>query len=351
MNGQGMMIWQLKNMPPPAELAAFVEYYGFDWVTIKLLEADQKYNQIGGADKGIIEYLKALAPVTKIGMWQFAYGYKPGPEGAAVGERFEKLEEHGLSFHMIDAEGGAWNQYGSNKKADLYMNSLNLPKRIPVYLNSYRYPKYFLQFPWFKFYKHERLTGVMPQVYWEFAHNPAYQLQRSLEEYRWVAAQAGGSEKPFYPVGSMYFRGVPGDPKGWGPTVADFEEFMAWVGNDVHSFYSLDKVLQHYDTYGYQWLKAVTGKDKMGSTPPPNPGSKFIEVREMEVTSAAVGGLWLHNQMSTSVSSRSGATYKGSRWYAEGLLEEVDGRIWAKIGVNQYACVRDRDGTQYMTWI
>lgn len=353
-SGLGFMIWQLSKMPSPQVLADFVQYYGVEWLVIKLLDGPSLFNQPGGNDKILIDYIATLSAVCKVGMWQFCYGINPGPEGAAVGERFAKLEQHGLSFHFIDAEGFDWNKTGSGRKADLYLASLDIPARIPVFLNSYRYIKNFPAFPWEKFLKSPRVTGNAPQVYWEFAHNPADQLTESKKQYLELMSKLGLS-KPFVPIGSTYFRGVPGDPKGWGPTVEDMEEFKGWMDTTNTRFYgtySLDKILAYYDTHGWQWMKALTGKEKMGTTPPPPPPSgKTIIVRVAEVTPGAAKGLWVHSDKTVSVGTRIGNLTPGGRWYVEGNLEEVDGRIWAKIGEKAYVCVKDKDGTQYLKWI
>ena len=55
----------------------------------------------------------------------------------------------------------------------------SLPE-LPMALSSYRFPGYHPQLPWREFLEHYDYN--MPQVYWMKAHNPADQLERSVNE-------------------------------------------------------------------------------------------------------------------------------------------------------------------------
>jgi hypothetical protein len=81
----------------------------------------------------------------------------------------------------------------------------------PFGMTSYRYPDLHRTFPW-----KEALRGVdfvMPQVYWERAHNPYSQLDRCFDQYRKL------TQVPIIPIGAAY--GV----TGWEPTVSDLRSF------------------------------------------------------------------------------------------------------------------------------
>ena len=72
-------------------------------------------------------------------------------------------------------------------------------------------PTYHREFSWESFLT--RCDFHAPQVYWEGAHNPAYQLDRSIQE---LAARRA---LPVIPIGSRYSAG------SWSPTVEDMDQF------------------------------------------------------------------------------------------------------------------------------
>jgi hypothetical protein len=61
----------------------------------------------------------------------------------------------------------------------------------------------------------DKADFAMPQVYWEQAHNPGVQLERSVKEYQAIAPTKG-----VIPTGCTYPR------NGWAPTEADEIEFL-----------------------------------------------------------------------------------------------------------------------------
>lgn len=71
-----------------------------------------------------------------------------------------------------------------------------------------------MELPWSDFLSHCDLN--MPQVYWEQSHNPGYQLERSLNEFK----TAIEPYRTYIPTGAAYCAG------GWCPTVDDINEFM-----------------------------------------------------------------------------------------------------------------------------
>ena len=90
----------------------------------------------------------------------------------------------------------------------------NITKRfpnLPIGYSSYRFPSLHQEIPWGDLTDFSDFT--MPQVYWQGAHNPAEQLQRSVDEYKKF------STIPYYPVGASYKE------HGWVATDKDCDEF------------------------------------------------------------------------------------------------------------------------------
>lgn len=265
MNGTGFFIWQLTKMPPPQELAQILGYYDIDWVAIKLAEYDRPYNQIGGNDKILREYIDAIRNVgCEVGGWAYVYPEKAGPQGSLAAERIEKFD---LPFWIADIEK-EWKKTGLNSELDLYVSRADQPLRTEVIFCSYRYPSYH---PPLNFTKWCRETDASaPQVYWMGAHNPAEQLQRTWEEYKPLLG-----ESPMYPIGAMWGQVVGNDY--WEVSVKDILEFEKAVddmGFLAHGYWSLDWVLKHNK---FEWLEAISGKEE----PPPPPPDEDPEIPEL----------------------------------------------------------------------
>lgn len=341
LNGPGFMIWRLDQLPSLEELAKFIEYYELKWITIKTLDDDLPYNQIGGNDKILLQYFTRLAEICKVGMWQYVSGVRPGPSGAAVGTWFQKFEKVGASFVFADVEAGIWNDLGAGKAMDVYLDGMDLPTRIPVYLNSYRVVKNFPKFPFARALGNPRIKGMSaPQVYWEFAHNSADQLQACFDAYR----QLPFSE--FIPIGSTYWRGTPGASGSWGPTVADLDKFMAKVHElklPAWGFYSLDKVWQHFNalsyTSGAAWMKAITGKDPPSSVPPP-PTAGHVYPPLVQAVVIASDGLKVRSGPGPGFSQVESLKYGDTVDVLGEMIQSAPispNNIWVRLGYKQYS--------------
>src|SRR5512139_1548262 len=105
--------------------------------------------------------------------WQYTYGSYPKEEALKGADR---AIDTGVEGFIVDAE--AQYKTAGAAAAVTYMDTLraNLPCGMEVGLSSYRYPSLHQTFPWDAF--RTRCDFDMPQVYWEQAHNPAYQLSR-----------------------------------------------------------------------------------------------------------------------------------------------------------------------------
>jgi len=98
--------------------------------------------------------------------------------------------------------------------ARTYMKQLRsgLP-HLPIALSSFRYPNYHQLFPWTAFL--EKCDFNMPQVYWEQAHNPQYQLQESVKELKALKPSL-----PVVPTGPAYTT------SGWKPKGTELTQFL-----------------------------------------------------------------------------------------------------------------------------
>lgn len=250
MQGLGFLIWKLSAMPDANTLIGLAKKYGIRWLSIKLANGIYPYNQTGGNDKELKEYILALqAAGIEVGGWHYSYCQQVGVEGDRAMERIEKL---GLSHWLVDIEG-EWSQpYGMAKAAKLYMSKLKVGG-LQVGLCSYRYPKYWPYVPFAAFLGHEAMDVNTPQVYWEGQHNPATQLDSSFGDYSRITT------KPFLPIGATYGH-TQKDGSWWEPTNQDLSNFVAWcrgfARTQAYGFYSLDWILSHKK---YDWLEAITG--------------------------------------------------------------------------------------------
>jgi hypothetical protein len=84
---------------------------------------------------------------------------------------------------------------------------------LPLGFSSYRFPKSHPKVPWDIFGLY--CDYWSPQVYWEGAHNPEAQLERSVKQHREIA------NLPIIPAGSAY----PNSSIGWYPTIKDLRKF------------------------------------------------------------------------------------------------------------------------------
>jgi hypothetical protein len=81
-------------------------------------------------------------------------------------------------------------------------------------LSTYRYPKTHPALPYEVFL--EGCDYAMPQVYFETAHNPEEQLQRSIDQYMDFK-----NARPIIPTAPTYRRGT------WRPTAGEIQRFLA----------------------------------------------------------------------------------------------------------------------------
>lgn len=258
MEGNGIFIWQLETINDyhtPESLGAFLELNKIRWVSFKLANGIYRYNQVGGNDKLLIDYMVACeAHGVKVGGWSYNYPEKAGAQAGVIGERVEKFSNAVKFDHwMVDIES-EWKKPNLGGSIDLLLAISSINKKFPVGFCSYRYPELHAPLNFSRFLKNDTIKFNAPQVYWIGAHDVTAQLDRSFDQY------AKLTNKPFVPIGAAFGYG------DWKPTTDDLKEFVShcisrkWY---TYGWWSLDWVLSHNRL---DWMEAISG---VIITPPP----------------------------------------------------------------------------------
>jgi hypothetical protein len=230
---KGLWIWQVTRCEggDPQKIAKVAAAAGLDWVALKV--ADGAYPSNRDPDRA---HLSLLPPVVdtlraaglKVWGWQYVYGDDWCGEAAVASRQAGALALDGF---IIDAEA-EYKRPGRDAVAARYLDQLRAEHPgLPLALSSYRYPTLHPEFPWDAFLS--RVDRNMPQVYWEGAHDPVEQLERSVAEF-----DARAIRRPLVPVAPVYRKG------DWAPTAADICYFRIAVGElglPGWSFFSWDE--------------------------------------------------------------------------------------------------------------
>jgi hypothetical protein len=214
LKGKGWYIWQISDCEggdPDAIVDRCLEG-DLHHLLIKVADGTNPYGIVGGIDKPaeLIAVVRSRAPFMKVGVWQYTYGWQPVTEANLAISRCNQLAP---DFFVVDAES-QYKEPGMGSNAVNYMDTLRAGISIPILLASYRYPSVHPEFPWVQF--RERSDGDMPQVYWEQAHNPGYQLNTSRAQFADMTPAL-----PFFASGAAYAT-----PPIWASTPADVIAFL-----------------------------------------------------------------------------------------------------------------------------
>uniref|UniRef100_A0A6M3LAY4 Glycoside hydrolase n=1 Tax=viral metagenome TaxID=1070528 RepID=A0A6M3LAY4_9ZZZZ len=215
--GKGMYIWQLGECcgGDHMELAVRAVEAGLSWVALKIQERDSVYTPN-------LKYLDAaIAGLRAVGVevWGWGYIYPKSRLGRVIvrdeaEDTIRLVRGYDVAGFIVNAEI-EWQAGDTLAKraawADEYMDvtRAGLPDT-PIGFSSFKYPTLH-PLPWGAFL--EEADFYQEQVYWEQAHNPASQLERSLREWR------AYGDKPSVPAGSAYGVGA------WRATVGDVDMF------------------------------------------------------------------------------------------------------------------------------
>lgn len=233
--GKGFMIWKIERCEGgDADAIANVAYQaGLTYVLIKIANGTLGYNINKNGNDLVPAVVQALrSKGIQVWGWHYVYGYYPSAEAQIAVRRVQELN---LDGYVIDAEY-EYKQAGRANAALEFMSELRsgIPNT-PVALCSYRFPKYHPELPWKEFL--DKCDYNMPQVYWEKAHNPGYQLQECIKQFKNIAPF-----RPIIPVGPIYMG-----TGNWSATPAEITEFL-----------NMAKNLNLESAYFYEWYYGRT---------------------------------------------------------------------------------------------
>lgn len=214
--GKGFYVWQIPRCEAgvPGAIAARAAAAGLSHVLIKIADgATWAYNYDYATKTDLVPpVLQALREVgIQVWGWHYVRGDDPVGEARLAVQRSRAL---GVDGYVVDAEA-EYKRPGKRTAAQRFMQELRagLPQ-LPIALSSYRFPSTHPSLPFSEFL--ERCDYAMPQVYFELAHNPEEQLERSVSQY-----MALRPARPVIPTGPAYGRGT------WRPTQDELVRFMS----------------------------------------------------------------------------------------------------------------------------
>lgn len=212
--GKGFFIWKVPNAENgnAASIANMAQAAHLTHVLLKIADGTNLSNYDSTKK---IDYLPPVISALKakgIAVWGWHYVYGNDPIGEAR-LAMQRTRDLGLAGYIIDAES-QFKEAGKATAARNYMSEMRrIYPNLEIGLSSYRFPSYHSTFPWNEFLP--RVDLVMPQVYWEEAHNADTQVTKSIQEFRSRAPNL-----PIVPTGPTYKTSV------WTPTDVDIRKFM-----------------------------------------------------------------------------------------------------------------------------
>ena len=299
--GKGMFIWRIERIGTPASIAAQAKAAGFSHVLVKIADF------VDYADYPLVTELVSQLHAEGISVfgWQYVYLWDPAKEAGVAAMRCQIT---GCDGFVIDAEKECKNK---PTEAAIYCHELldKLPTDYPIGLSSYRFPSYHPELPWGIF------RGIcdfdMPQVYWEQAHNPAEQLQKSYIEF-----QAMYPRLPYIPTGAAYPTSL------WEPTTADIQAFIA----------ESDKL----GLGGYNFWEWYCAQHDIPELWPIITGAQVEQPEGDRVRVSYPYGLNIRSAPLVVTGNIIGGAYYGSVWGVLGRVKDATGRTWIQVGPTAY---------------
>ncbi len=213
--GKGYFIWQIPKCEGgiPSAIAARAVEARLSHVLIKIADgADWAYNYDFDSRTDLVPpVLNALRQAgLQVWGWHYVRGDDPIGEARLA---IRRIRELGVDGYVIDAEA-EYRDRNKRAAARRFMSELRRAfPDLPIALSTYRYPRLHSDLPYAEFL--EGCTYAMPQVYFEQAHNPEEQLERSVEQYMGLRpARPVISTAPTYAT------------SGWRPTAAEIQRFL-----------------------------------------------------------------------------------------------------------------------------
>jgi len=282
--GKGMFIWQL----PECEGGDYHKIVNsalgakLSWVAIKVVNGTIPYAPQGMASTyplmlaSTIQALKAAG--IKVWGWGYMYGANPLGISWAKAEADITISQtlgYQLEGYFIDPES-EYKRSGAKVWAAVYMAAIrSAMPTTPLGLCSYRFPRYHPELPWAEFLRN--CDFHVPQMYWEGAHNPGYQLETSVGQLRAL------KDIPIIPIGSAYPKGL------WSPTYGDLMEFdnkAKELGLPGDGWWSW----QHIED-NVEWWNLISAM-QWNIVQPPTPPVLTLEERVSKLESAARSKGW-----------------------------------------------------------
>lgn len=270
--GKGLWIWMLYRLLEQYgsfEAAAKEgKANGIKWVAIKAQDGPYIFNQrpIINAYGKTVDWIDDLigpaiaafkAEGILVWLWGYNYGYLPEKEVEAMDIRLKEFGDQ-IEGWIWDAEAEMKAGYASNwavnqgvmadkveRSKKMVQGIKNLYPEVSFGFTSYRYPKVHNDFPWRPWMAHADF--YVPQVFHEGAHNPVYQLDETIKQYRAEEGKWGITAKVIVPSGAAYTG------SNWYSTPEDILAFGKAV------------VERGYDAYNYwEWHIAATKSNVPG---------------------------------------------------------------------------------------
>ena len=229
--GKGFFIFVLRacegGNPVAIQLAA--QAAGLSHVIVKIADGPNPFGVDPSGSDYTLPVVQALH-AAGITVWGWHPVAGDDPEGEAV-VAIQRLQLLGLDGYVVNV-GPEYTEPGKSQSARQFMDTARSALKIPIALNSYRFPNYHPELPWAVFL--EGCDYHMPQVYWEPIHDPGSQLRESKRQ-----CDALPHAKPYLASGAAY-----GSPSGWMPSQADLVEFLGTahdLGIPAVNFFSWDE--------------------------------------------------------------------------------------------------------------
>ncbi len=211
LKGKGYYIWNIWNTEGGniQKIVSLAQEAGLSHALVKIADGISTFNISSSG----VDYARVLtAALQSVGIevwgWQYIYGNSPSLEASVAVRR---IQQTGVSGFVVNAEK---EMKGKASAAVSYMNTLRANTQVPLGLSSYRWPSYHPDFPFVEFLS--RVDVNLPQVYWLLAHNPTYQLTRTLEEF----SNAKFPQVPIIPTGAAFVE------YGWSPSSEEVVAFL-----------------------------------------------------------------------------------------------------------------------------
>jgi hypothetical protein len=212
LQGKGFFTYNLRDCEGgnPGSILAAAQAAGLSHVIVKIADG----TQAAGIDTSGVDF---TAPVVlalqqagiAVWGWQYVYGDNPSGEANLAITRMQALR---LDGYVVSA-GEVYEQPGRSSAAQQFITTVRAALKVPVALNSFRFPNYHPKFPWSDFLPFCDLH--MPQVYWEQAHDADEQLSESKRQ-----CDSLPNARPYIPCGAAY------SAAGWSPTEQDMTDFL-----------------------------------------------------------------------------------------------------------------------------